>query len=97
MRTKKRKLRKISAAERVAIVKMVAQGELSHEEIALQFNVKKQLICDLMSSLKRSKALFIHKRKSELDKEKKYSLIDGAIKSKLNQNASIWSVNEIIK
>ena len=70
MRTKKRKLRKISAAERVAIVKMVAQGELSHDEIALQFNVKKQLVCDLMSSLRRSKALFIHKRKSELYKEK---------------------------
>ena len=97
MKTKKRKLRKISAAERVAIVKMVAQGELSHEEIALQFNVKKQLICDLMSSLKRSKALFIHKRKSELFNEKKYSLIDGVIKSKLIRNESIWSVNEIIK
>ena len=76
---------------------MAAQGELSHEEIALKFNVKKQLICDLMSSLRRSKALFIRKRKSELDKEKKYSLIDGAIKSKLIRNESIWSVNEIIK
>ena len=41
MRTKRRKMRKICAAERVSIVKMVAQGELSHEEIALQFNVKK--------------------------------------------------------
>ena len=70
MRTKRRKMREISAAERVSIVKMVAQGELSHEEIALKFNVKKQLICDLMSSLRRSKALFIHKRKSELFKEK---------------------------
>ena len=41
MRIKRRKMRKICAAERVSIVKMVAQGELSHEEIALQFNVKK--------------------------------------------------------
>ena len=61
-------MREISAAERVSIVKMVEQGDVSHEDIALQFNVKKQLVCDLMSSLRRSKALFIHKRKSELEK-----------------------------
>ena len=48
------------------IVRVAASRLLSYEEIAIDFNVKIQLIRDLMHSLKKQKTLFICKRKAEL-------------------------------
>ena len=64
---------------------------LSHHEIAIQFNVKVQLVRDLTKSLKKGQTLFINKRKAELLKIKKHEAIVSAIENRLHSQLSIWS------
>ena len=76
-------MRNLSAEERLEIVRIAAARELSYEEIAIDFNVKKHVIQSLMNGLKKRKTLFIGKRKDELHHKHQETVISTLIESRL--------------
>ena len=63
---KRRSLRQLDVDTRLRLVKLVASGTRTSGEIATLFNVKVQVVYELVKDLKKKKILFINKRQSEL-------------------------------
>ena len=84
MKCKKRTLCKLTVTERLQIVKLAVKRSRTQEEIALKFNVKEQLVRDLLKSLKRSKGAFLNKKKAELKQAQERALIGEVIERRLS-------------
>ena len=74
---------------------MCAAQSRSNQEVADLFNVKLQLVRDLIKDSKRKQKYFINKRKAEIRKVLQQAVIAGIVKTSLNQNKSIWNVKQI--
>lgn len=63
---KRRTLRQLSAATRIEILKLAVSKAMTGEEIAVRFNIKVQLVRDIVKNYGKRPTLFINKRKAEL-------------------------------
>ena len=69
---------------------------MSQEEIAIKYNVKVQLVRDLIKDLKGRKTLYINKKRAELKKRQAQAVIEQVVASLIKQDVSIWSSQRII-
>ena len=64
---------------------------MSGEEIAIRFNIKLQLVRDLVKSLNKKSVLFLNKKKEEIKIDKQKAAISSSMEAAFVSKRTIWS------
>ena len=92
---KRRTLRELSAAARLEILKLVVSKAMTGEEIAVRYNIKVQLVRDIVKNHGKRPTLFISKKKAELKSLKLATAITSVLQSALSSQRVIWSSKQV--
>ena len=92
---KKRTLRQLNVETRLQIAKLAASKTRSHAEIALAFNIKVQLVGDLMKDAKKKQVYFVKKKQAELRRAEQEAAIVLQVRKRLLDETPIWSAKQI--
>jgi len=74
------------------ITKLAASRTRTSGEIAGIYNVKVQVVYDLMKDAKKKKAYFVKKKEVELRREKQHAAVVKSVSTLLSNNQSIWTL-----
>ena len=64
---------------------------MSGEEIAIRYNVKHQLVRDLVKFLNKKPILFLNKKQAEIKLEKQKTAISSSLEAAFVSKRTIWS------
>jgi len=88
-------LRQLNVETRLQIAQLAASKTRSYAEIALAFNIKVQVVWDLMKDAKKKQVYFVKKKQAELRRAEQEAAIILQVRKRLLDETPIWSAKQI--